>query len=327
MVQLDAVSLFEKLDKITMDLENIIDEPYLDRLQWVLEAIYYGEVNHPRSANGLDQINKDVTEIDIENIPILQIRKAIQFGILKGMKTSTQPNHSMTPESIALFIGYLAEKLMSHLDEVRIFDPASGTGNLLLHVMGHLSRPCKGYASEIDPTLLKLSAVSANLQKQRVELFHQDSMQPFLLDPVDLVVSNLPVGYYPDDEQASKFLVRAEKGHTYAHHLFIEQSMNYTKDGGYLIFIVPNNLFDSEQSDFLHEYVQQTSQIVGLLQLPESAFTSKENAKSIAILQKKAEGMKVIKQPLLAMLPSFSEPKLMENMIVKINQWFLEQKE
>ena len=38
------------------------------------------------------------------------------------------------------------------------------------------------------------------------------------------------------------------EGHAYAHHLFIEQSLNHTKPGGYAIFIVPANLFESEQS-------------------------------------------------------------------------------
>ena len=321
MGEIDAVTLFEKIDEMTMNIQKIVDEPYLDRLQLVLESLYFKE-----STESLDEyLKEELKKIDLEKISVTQIRKAIQFGILKGMKKSTQPNHSMTPESIALFIGYLADKLINHQEETRIFDPASGTGNLLLHVMGYLSQPTIGYASEIDPSLLKLSAVSANLQKQHVELFHQDSIRPLLLDPVDLVISNLPVGYYPDDERAKEFMIRAEKGHTFAHHLFIEQSMNYTKDGRYLIFIVPNNLFDSEQSEQLTSYIQKTSQIVGLLQLPNTAFANKENAKSILILQKKGEDFSPIKQPLLVMLPSFSEPKLMENIIVKINQWFKEQ--
>ena len=43
---------------------------------------------------------------------------------------------------------------------------------------------------------------------------------------------------------------------SYAHHLFIEQSMNYTKDGGYLFFLAPSHLFESEQSKQLHKYIQ-----------------------------------------------------------------------
>ncbi len=238
------------------------------------------------------------------------------------MKKATQVNHTMTPEAIALFIGYLAEKLTKNLKEVRIFDPASGTANLLLIVMNHLSQPLKAFASEIDPTLLKISLLNANLQKQRVEYFHQDSLRPFLLDPVDLVVADLPVGYYPDDVQASNYELQAEKGHSYSHHLFIEQSLTYTKAGGYLIFIIPEGLFNSDQADQLHAFIQKHAHIVGLLQLPDTAFASKENKKSIFILQKKGEQTKDIRQPLLAVLPSFNNTKAMEDILLKINNWF-----
>jgi len=213
---------------------------------------------------------------------------------------------------------------MKNHKTVRVFDPAGGTGNLLLIVLSHITQQTKAYASEIDPTLIKLSLLSANLQKKQVEFFHQDSIRPLLLDPVDLVVSDLPVGYYPDDVQASHFAVKAKNGHTYAHHLFIEQSLQYTIDGGFLIFIIPDNLFDSEQSDILHPFIQKTCHIIGLLQLPETAFASKDSKKSILILQKKGEHTKPVKQPLLAILPSFSEPNQMEDIIVKINRWFNE---
>src|SRR5699024_9985777 len=129
-------------------------------------------------------------------------------------------------------IGYLANKLITTKSDeqrekpIRIFDPAGGTRNLLFHVMDQVDNNM-AYASEIDPTLLKLALENANLQEKTVEFFHQDSLQDFLLDPVDLVVSDLPVGYYPDDQRASEFTIHADKGHTYAHHLFIEQSITY----------------------------------------------------------------------------------------------------
>ena len=317
-----TIELFEWIDKTTISLQNSMDETYLDSLNMTLEALFYGGLNRKVDITIQQKVAKQLQTVDIEQMDVMEIRKAIQFAVLKGMKKSTQPQHSMTPEAISLFVGYLAEKLMKKHQEVRVFDPASGTGNLLLIVMGHITQLTKAYASEIDPTLIKLSALSANLQKKQVEFFHQDSLRPLLLDPVDLVVSDLPVGYYPDDVQASNFNLKSEKGHTYAHHLFIEQSLHYTKDGGFLIFIIPDNLFDSEQSNILQPFIQKTCHIIGLLQLPETAFASKENKKSILILQKKGANTKPVNQPLLVILPSFSEPDAMENIIVKINQWF-----
>src|SRR5690625_1372474 len=299
-----------------------MDETYLDSLNMTLEALFYGGLNRKVDITIQQKVAKQLQTVDIEQMDVMEIRKAIQFAVLKGMKKSTQPQHSMTPEAISLFVGYLAEKLMKKHQEVRVFDPASGTGNLLLIVMGHITQLTKAYASEIDPTLIKLSALSANLQKKQVEFFHQDSLRPLLLDPVDLVVADLPVGYYPDDVQASEYELKAEEGHSYAHHLFIEQSLTYAKPSGYVIFIIPENLFESDQADALHAFIQKNAHIVGLIQLPETAFASKQHKKSIFILQKKGEHTKDLKEPLLAMLPSFNNTAGMEDILDQINQWF-----
>ena len=36
-------------------------------------------------------------------------------------------------------------------------------------------------------------------------------LQDLLLDPVDLALSDLPIGYYPNDERAKGFAAAAEK--------------------------------------------------------------------------------------------------------------------
>src|SRR5699024_11293845 len=91
------------------------------------------------------------------------------------------------------------------------------------------------FASEVDPTLIQLAALNANLQKMNIEFFHQDSLDAFLLDPVDLIIADLPVGYYPDKIQAERFSLKSESGLPYDYHLLLEQSVYYTKPGGYLI--------------------------------------------------------------------------------------------
>lgn len=317
-----VVSLYDWIDTTTSKIEALTNEPYLDSLVLTLEALFYGDI-HDEQIESVDEEIRAFIKLDTrDDYTTEEMRKAIQLTVLKGMKGQTQHQHIMTPETISLFIGYLAEKLTANLEEVRLFDPASGIGNLLLIVMNHIEKPMKAYASEVDPTLLKISLLNANLQKKRVEYFHQDSLRPLLLDPVDLVVADLPVGYYPDDVQASEYELKAEEGHSYAHHLFIEQSLTYAKPSGYVIFIIPENLFESDQADALHAFIQKNAHIVGLIQLPETAFASKQHKKSIFILQKKGEHTKDLKEPLLAMLPSFNNTAGMEDILDQINQWF-----
>ncbi|MUK86842.1 N-6 DNA methylase [Ornithinibacillus sp. L9] len=315
-------TLFEWMDKTTQMIEQHEKEPYLDSLAITLETFFYQSVEDTMDDILTHKLEQAIKEVDINSYLPEEIRKAIQFAVLKGMSNTTQQQHMITPESVALIIGYIAEKLTKDKEKVRVFDPASGTANLLTTVIGHLGDKVEAFASEVDQTLIKLALVSANLQKMQIEFFHQDSLRPFLIDPLDLIVSDLPVGYYPDDIRANDFELKADEGHSYAHHLFIEQSLQYTVDGGYCIFVIPNFLFDSDQSDKLNQYIHKVAHVVGVLQLPETAFKSEKNLKSILILQKKGENTTAPNQPLLVTLPSLKNTKAMEDILGQMNNWF-----
>ncbi|MFA1821298.1 class I SAM-dependent methyltransferase [Virgibacillus oceani] len=314
--------LYEWLDKTTETIENYVNEPYLDSLTYTLEILLYREVPAEWDKMTEHKLKTSLQKLENDTLDKVNIRKALQLAILKGMKGSTQQQHLMTPDAVSLIVGYLAEKLTAGKKELRIFDPAGGTGNLITTVLDQLHQPIEAFASEVDPTLIQLAVLNANLQERPIEFFHQDSLQPFLLDPVDLVVADLPVGYYPDDIRANDFELKTDEGHSYAHHLFIEQGMNYTKEAGYLIFVIPEFLFDSDQSDKLHRYVREYAHIIGVLRLPESAFTSKKNIKSILILQKKGKNTTAPSQPLLAQVPSFKDTNAMSKSLGQINDWF-----
>lgn len=316
--------LFEWMDEVTALIQQHENETYLDSLAMTMETLFYEEP--PEHFNDLltHRLQSLLGKVNKKQFTEEEIRKAIQLVILKGMQRTTQVQHMITPEAVSLFIGYLASKLTARNKRLRIFDPASGTASLLTTVVSQLPQQKEVYASEIDPTLLQIALQNANLQKMNIEFFHQDSLRPFLLDPVDLVVADLPVGYYPDDILANEYQLKADEGHSYAHHLFIEQSLHYTKDGGYLIFLIPEFLFDSDQSDKLHRFLQENAHIVGVLRLPESSFKSKRNIKSILILQKRGKETSSLKQPLLVDLPSFKNTNAMEDILIQINAWFTE---
>lgn len=315
--------LFEWLDEATKLIQQHKNEPYLDSLAIAMEALFYEAAPEDFDDLTAHKLNTALKELTI-NYTTEDVRKSVQLAILKGMSNSTQQQHLMTPETVALLVGYLAGKLTDKETEIRLFDPAGGTANLLTTVIGQLSKKVTAFASEVDPTLIQLALLNANLQKMEIEFFHQDSLQPLLLDPVDLVVADLPVGYYPDDIRANDFELKANEGHSYAHHLFIEQSLNYTVAGGYLIFVAPENLFDSEFSEQLLTFLQKEAHVVGILQLPESAFKSDKNKKSILVLQKKGEHTSSLKQPLLVQLPSFKNTVAMEDILEQMNGWFAE---
>ncbi|GAA5416353.1 hypothetical protein Pryu01_01387 [Paraliobacillus ryukyuensis] len=325
MEQKNVEQYFNLINEITETIEQNESMTYLDSLVVALECAFSKMPNEELSEPTKKFVRKNIAKIQFDTLDKETIRKIIQLATLKGMRGATQQQHLITPDTVAMFMGYIVNNLVGNRKDIRIFDPAFGSGNLLTAVMNQLQTNVQAYGSEVDSTLIQLGLLNANLQKTEIELFHQDSLQPFLLEPVDFVVADLPVGYYPDDFRAQSFELRAPEGHAYAHHLFIEQSLHYTKEAGFSIFVIPNFLFDSDQSNKLHVYLQKHAHIVGLLQLPTSMFTSEKQAKSILILQKKGQAAKAPKQALIAQLPSFKDPRSTLQVVEKINKWFKEE--
>ncbi|SDX58884.1 MULTISPECIES: class I SAM-dependent methyltransferase [Salimicrobium] len=323
MDQQNVEKLFTQIDEMATAISEGLNITYLEGVTEALDILYQGQVFEDYPEKLQVDIRNKWLGFNKNNYENEEIRKAIQLATLKGMKGVTQQQHLLTPDAVATFIGFLTGKLTEfHQGSVRLFDPVCGSGNLLTAILNGTDKDIVPYGSEVDDSLIQLAVVQANLQKHNIEFFHQDSLQPFLLEPVDIVTADLPVGYYPDDAQAEKYELKAGEGHSYAHHLLIEQSLTYLKEGGYGIFVVPNFLFESDQAQQLQRYLRDHAHIIGMLQLPEDLFKKEKFARSVFIVQKKQEGTKPPKQALLVKLPSFSSPEKTSNVISQVNDWF-----
>ena len=248
-------------------------------------------------------------------------RRAIQLAILKGMRKSSQPNHQMTPDSLGMIMAFLVQELAEGKEDIRLFDPAIGTGNLLFTVANHLQQQMELYGSEVDELLIQLASQTAEILNQPIELFLQDSLRPLLLDPVDFVISDLPVGFYPDNEHAGTFELRGNQKHAYAHHLFIEQSFHYTKEGGQLLFLVPADLFSSPEAGNLHQFISKQGRLEAVFQLPDVLFKTKAAAKALIVVRKDTQKTLPKKDVLLAQVPTLSNRKGIELFFEKVRMW------
>lgn len=321
-------NLFTLINQTASILMEELSCTYIEAVAETGENIFHQSVLQEEvSELNRKRLEKEYAQITHSKYSNEEIRKAYQLSILKGMHEGAQANHQMTPDAVAIFIGYLVTKITTNKSNFSLFDPAVGTGNLISAVINqNKEKHIDAIGSDIDDLLIKLAYVSANLQERDIQLFNQDSLEPLYVDPVDLVVSDLPVGYYPNDVGASKYELKADTGHSYSHHLFIEQSVNYTKPGGYLLFLIPNGLFESEQAPKLNTFLKNHTYIQGLIQLPSTLFKNKTAGKSIFILRKKAEHINAPKKALLADLPSFSNREAMGRMMTEIDKWFDEEK-
>lgn len=253
-------------------------------------------------------------------------RKLTQLILLKGSKNeSLQPNHQLTPDSIGFLFVFLIEQLTLKKEQpLEILDITVGMGNLLLTTLINLQAAnysVKGIGVDNDETLLAIAASDSLLMGEEIKLFHQDSLKDLLVDPVDYAIGDLPIGYYPNDQQAEKFTTHSEKEHSYAHHLLMEQAMNYVKPDGFGLFLVPSNFLETEQGPLLQKWLKEEVLLQGIIQLPDDLFKSEHSRKSILLLQKKGETAEQAEKVLLVHLPSLKDPIQVTEFFKKFEDW------
>ena len=218
-------------------------------------------------------------------------RRSFQYLLMKAAQTEPlQANHQFTPDGIGFLLVFLVDQLASS-DKVDVLEMGSGTGNLAQTLMNNCQRSLDYLGLEIDDLLIDLAASMAEVMKADVNFAQGDAVRPQVLKESDVIVSDLPVGYYPDDAIASRYQVASPQGHTYAHHLLIEQSLKYLKPGGVAIFLAPNDLLTSEQSPLLKQWMQDHAQVLAMVTLPENLFRSANLAKTIFVLRKQEEAV------------------------------------
>ncbi|WP_026671624.1 class I SAM-dependent methyltransferase [Alkalihalobacterium bogoriense] len=323
--KIDIETLFQSLDMSAQLIKEEKEITYLEGLALAGDFLFEQDIPQDMPDSIKKQLQQVVSQIQPDSLSKETVRKAYQLAVLKGMKEGVQAHHALTPDAVALFMSYLVNKVQGNEKSFSLYDPAVGTANLVNAIMNHSPSTIKTYGFEVDETLVQLAFTSANLQQTEIQLFHEDSIRPYPLPPIDIVTSDLPVGFYPRDEISVDYQLKGEQGKSLIHHLMIERSFNVVKQGGFLFFIVPNFLFESEQAQQLHQYLKENGHILGLLQLPASMFTNSQFKKSILLLQKKGENVKGPKQALLAELPSFSKKEAISDMIRQIDRWFQEQ--
>ncbi|SES17209.1 class I SAM-dependent methyltransferase [Salisediminibacterium halotolerans] len=318
-------TVYSVLDRGAQELQNIYGMLYLEALSLMGENLRTGSVEQHLTAEATKKLNGWLTETnELSGVTAEEYRKAMQLAVLKGMREATQPNHAMTPDAVGLFIGFLTEKILSYdaAQSPQITDLACGSGNLLTAVMNQVSKPAIGTGVEADETLANLAYVNARLQGKQAEIVHDDSVKMQIDSEADIAVADLPLGYYPDAEAASGYELKAEDGLSFVHHLLIEKSIRSLKAGGFAIFLVPNQIFQADETGSLHSFVKNSSMIYAFLQLPDTMFKSKDLAKSILVVRKHQPGIQPPQQALLAELPSFSKEASLQDMTLRISAWF-----
>ncbi|VTS13458.1 adenine-specific methyltransferase [Streptococcus pseudoporcinus] len=280
---------FEKIEKayeLILENSQLIENELKTH---IYDALIEQNAYYLGADGAIEQVLKNNGDLHALNLSKEEWRRAFQFVFIKaGQTAKLQANHQFTPDSIAFIILFLMEQLHSG-DSLDVIEIGSGTGNLAQTLLNNSLKKINYLGLELDDLLIDLSASIAEVMKSSAIFLQEDAVRPQVLKESDIIISDLPIGYYPNDEIASRYQVASAEGHTYAHHLLMEQSLKYLKKNGFAIFLAPSNLLNSPQSDLLKKWLKDYAQLRVVVTLPESIFGNQANAKSIIVLQKNTE--------------------------------------
>lgn len=309
---------FEKIEKA---YELILENAQLienDLKTHVYDALIEQNSFYLGSPGASDHVAKNNEALAALSLSKEEWRRAFQFVFIKaGQTEQLQANHQFTPDSIAFILLFLLEELSSN-DTLDILEIGSGTGNLAQTLLNNSKKSLDYLGIELDDLLIDLSASIAEIIGSSARFIQEDAVRPQILKESDVIISDLPVGYYPNDDIARRYQVASPKEHTYAHHLLMEQSLKYLKQGGYALFLVPSNLLTSQQSDLLKKWLTDYAQVMALVTLPETLFGHPSNAKSILVLQKKAEK---VGETFVYPLTDLQNPENIRHFMTEFKKW------
>jgi site-specific DNA-methyltransferase (adenine-specific) len=321
-----AFGLMEQsIQLLQRSLDTSFLDAYIENGENIIDAYQVRVLDGVPDEQTVQQLKTIYQQLQAIELDSEEIRRLSQLILLKGNKAEPlQANHQLTPDSIGFLFVFLIEQLYNTKQSLKVLDIATGMGNLLLTVLLNLKLAnfnVQGFGVDIDDTLLAVSATNNEWTQASIQLFHQDGLQDLLIDPVDVTISDLPIGFYPNDEKAAGFDSAAEDGHSYAHHLLMEQAMKYVKPDGYGLFLIPTNILETEQSSFFKNWLQKNVYLQGMIQLPDELFKSVQSRKSILIVQNKGVQSEQAKEVLLAKLGSLKDPAKVTQFFQQFETW------
>jgi len=265
----------------------------------------------------LFRLGRQLSEIEFE---AEEVRKALQLALLKGMKADHVSLENMTPDSIALIIGHLLQKLIPSLGRLSLADFTCGTGNLLTAVLGTFAEmPAEIYGVDASYQMLELAKMMADMQDYDVQFFHQSSACGMAVSKVDVIIGDLPTE--GNVEVADMHSLLAAEGCSHLPYLLVENHLNYLIEGGYAIYVIGNDFFSHEYAAKFHEVLVKAAEIGMLLQLPESLFKDSSKQKSIFVVRKHRDGCAPVQEVLVANFPDFGKIEEFRTMLTKIEKW------
>lgn len=253
----------------------------------------------------------------VDNYSKEDILKTYQFLLLKAIKELGDINYGLTPEVIAIYIAEIARVIFENKD-VDVLDLASGSGNLILSSTRRLNENSTYTSVEVDSDYTLLQQDIFNILEREVTIIKQDALKEINTASKDLVISDVPFGYYVDDNNALNYKLCSAEGHSLNSFLFLEQATRYLKEDGVAILLVPREIMNLDEK--IKKFIAEEINFNAFILLPDNLFKNKEQEKIILIASRK-ESTRLPKQVFLGQIESLQSKSSYDAFISSFTKW------
>ena len=253
----------------------------------------------------------------VDNYDKETIRKVYQFLLLKALKELNNPSYDITPEVITMYISHLIECIYGD-KKVSITDLASGSGSLLINIAALVKGDKELTSVDVDSNYVRLQQNIFNLLETNVEIINQDALKPLNIKKQDIVISDVPFGYYADEDNSLNYKLCSTDGYSLNALLFIEKAANYLDENGVGILVIPKKVLELE--DNFKKYLEEDINLNAVITLPDEMFKNASQQKAIILITKKGQ-TRLPNQVFLAQIPSFQNKASYAKFIEEFNEW------
>ena len=253
----------------------------------------------------------------VDNYDKETIRKVYQFLLLKALKELNNPSYDITPEVITMYISHLIECIYGD-KKVSITDLASGSGSLLINIAALVKGEKEITSVDVNSNYVRLQQNIFNLLETNVEIINQDALKPLNIKKQDIVISDVPFGYYADEDNSLNYKLCSTDGYSLNALLFIEQAANYLDENGVGILVIPKKVLELE--DNFKKYLEEDINLNAVITLPDEMFKNVSQQKAIILITKKGQ-TRLPNQVFLAQIPSFQNKASYAKFIEEFNEW------
>jgi site-specific DNA-methyltransferase (adenine-specific) len=325
----ELTALFKQFQDCVDTLQQALNVSPVSALTETFDNLEHDEIKVEAGApdqQTVQLLSKKYQNLHYDQIALndkAQVFTLLALHALSGEKVDG--NLMPTPEILGTIIALMYQKMLQPGGQT-IIDPAVGTGTLLSTVVSqlvqsnHSKNDFKLVGMDNNEDLLDLADVNFHLHHQPINLVFQDSLLPWMEEQPDVVISDLPVGYYPNDENAKAFATAAKTGHSFAHFLMIEQIIKMLKPGGFAFLVVPTLLFTGKNAADFVPWLADKVYLQALVELPKSLFNNNLVHKQLLVFQNHGGGAQP-KQVLAAQLGSLKDQKSLVEFNLQLDRW------